>query len=209
LHDNGIECVADPSGLFLDQRPEPVAGTAVTVALDGKRPLIGEVQALLVPPSGGPPRRAVSGIDHARAAMISAVLARRARLARVLDSDIYLSTVGGMRLTDPSSDLAVAMAIASAARDQPLPTNAVVIGEVGLAGDLRRVIGMERRLAEAARLGFTTALIPHGVQNVPREMCAMQAKTITGALGLLEEIAVNPTADDGNGPPQAGGAPTP
>ena len=190
LHDNGIECVADPSGLFLDQRPEPVPGTAVTVTLDGKRPLIGEVQALLLPSPNATPRRAVSGIDHARAAMISAVLTKRAEMLRLATSDIYLSTVGGMRLTDPSSDLAVALAMASAYRDQPLPGTAVVIGEVGLAGDLRRVTGMERRLAEAARLGFTTALIPHGVKSVPSELCAMPAKTLNGALGLLQEIAV-------------------
>ena len=189
LHDNGIECVADASGLFLDQRPEPVSGTAVTVTLDGKRPLIGEVQALLAKPAGGTPRRAVSGIDYSRSEMIGAVLSRRAKM-NVLDHDIYLSTVGGMRLTDPSADLAVAVAMASAYRDLPLPTTAVVIGEVGLAGDLRRVGGMERRLAEAVRLGFTTALIPHGVRTVPSGLCAMQAKTISGALGLLHEIAV-------------------
>jgi DNA repair protein RadA/Sms len=190
LHDNGIECVADPSGLFLDQRPEPVPGTAVTVTLDGKRPLIGEVQALLLPSPNASPRRAVSGIDHARAAMISAVLTKRAKMFSLAASDIYLSTVGGMRLTDPSSDLAVALAMASAYNDLPLPGTAVVIGEVGLAGDLRRVTGMERRLAEAARLGFTTALIPHGVKSVPGELCAMPAKTLNGALGLLQEIAV-------------------
>jgi DNA repair protein RadA/Sms len=115
--------------------------------------------------------------------------------------DIYLSTVGGMRLTDPSSDLAVAVAMASAYRNQPLPTTAVVIGEVGLAGDLRRVTGIEHRLAEAARLGFTTALTPHGVKSVPSGMCAMQAKTITGALVLLEEIAVAAPCDDGDGWP--------
>jgi DNA repair protein RadA/Sms len=203
LHDNGIEGVVDASGLFLDQRPEPVSGTAITVTLDGKRPLIGEVQALLVPPANNStPRRAVSGIDHSRAAMISAVLARRAGMRGVTALDIYLSTVGGMRLTDPSSDLAVAVAMASAYRDQPLPTTAVVIGEVGLAGDLRRVGGMDRRLAEAARLGFTTALIPHGVNTVPDGMCVMQAKTISGALGLLQEFAVNPPqADDDPGPP--------
>jgi DNA repair protein RadA/Sms len=181
--------VADASGLFLDQRPEPVSGTAVTVTLDGKRPLIGEVQALLAKPAGGTPRRAVSGIDYSRSEMIGAVLSRRAKM-NILDHDIYLSTVGGMRLTDPSADLAVAVAMASAYRDLPLPTTAVVIGEVGLAGDLRRVGGMERRLAEAVRLGFTTALIPHGVRTVPSGLCAMQAKTISGALGLLHEIAV-------------------
>jgi len=174
----------------LDQRPEPVSGTAITVTLDGKRPLIGEVQALLARPGGGMPRRAFSGIDPSRAAMIGAVLSKRASV-NVTDLDIYLSTVGGMRLTDPSSDLAVALAMASAYRDQPLPTTTVVIGEVGLAGDLRRISGMERRLAEAARLGFTTALIPHGVKSVPSGMCAMPAKTINGALGLLQEIAVN------------------
>lgn len=188
LHDKGIDCVGDPSGLFLDQRPEPVSGTAVTVTLDGKRPLIGEVQALLSVPTFSNPRRAVSGIDHARAAMITAVLEKRASL-RVSACDVYLSTVGGMRLTDPSSDLAVAMAIASAYADLPLPATTVVIGEVGLAGDLRRVTGIERRLAEAARLGFTCALIPPGVKNVPSGLRAIEADTIIAALLVLKDIA--------------------
>ena len=194
LYESGIECIADPSGLFLDQRPEPVSGTAVTVTLDGKRPLIGEVQALLVPTYNTTPRRAVSGIDQSRAAVISAVLAKRCNMPAVLNADIYLSTVGGMRLTDPSSDLAVALAMASACRNRPLPTSAVVIGEVGLAGDLRRVSGMERRLAEAARLGFTTALVPHGIKSVPAGMCVLPAKTINGVLALLGEITVKEPA---------------
>jgi DNA repair protein RadA/Sms len=192
LHDNGIEGVADPSNLFLDQRPTPVAGTAITVSLDGKRPLIGEVQALLAPSSGGSPRRAVSGIDHARAAMITAVLEKHARLT-IAANDIYLSTVGGMRLTDPSSDLAVAIALASAYVNLPLPTTAVMIGEVGLAGDLRRVSGMQRRLAEAARQGFTTALIPAGSDSrsdvVPPGMRALSAPTIVAALEHMIDIA--------------------
>lgn len=192
LHDNGIEDVSDPSNLFLDQRPAPVAGTAITVTLDGKRPLIGEVQALLATPGGGSPRRAVSGIDHSRAAMISAVLEKHGRLA-VGVNDIYLSTVGGMRLTDPSSDLAVAMALASAYADLPLPTTAVMIGEVGLAGDLRRVGGMERRLGEAARQGFSIALIPDGDdprrEIVPNGMRALRAPTIAAALQHMKAIA--------------------
>lgn len=188
LHDNGIEDVADPSRLFLDQRPAPVAGTAITVALDGKRPLIGEVQALLATPNGGSPRRAVSGIDHARAAMITAVLEKHARLNLASD-DIYLSTVGGMRLTDPSSDLAVAIALASAYVNLPLPTTAVMIGEVGLAGDLRRVHGMDRRLAEAARQGFNIALIPPGHQAVPPGLHALCAPTIVAALEHMVDIA--------------------
>ncbi|WP_409430491.1 DNA repair protein RadA [Mycobacterium sp. SMC-16] len=190
LHDNGIECVADPSGLFLDQRPAPVSGTAVTVSLDGKRPLIGEVQALIGSPSAGSPRRAVSGIDSARAAMITAVLEKRARLP-VGTNDIYLSTVGGMRLTDPSSDLAVALAIASAYTDLPLPATAIAIGEVGLAGDLRRVTGMDRRLAEAARLGFTTAVVPTGIESPPRGLRVLPAENITAALRVLRKITEN------------------
>jgi DNA repair protein RadA/Sms len=188
LHDNGIEGVADPSGLFLDQRPQPVSGTSVTVTLDGKRPLIGEVQALIGSASAGSPRRAVSGIDSARAAMITAVLEKRAHL-NVGQNDIYLSTVGGMRLTDPSSDLAVALAIASAYADIPMPTTVVAIGEVGLAGDLRRVTGMDRRLAEAARLGFTTAVVPPGVKDVPAGLTIMSADNISGALRALRTIS--------------------
>ena len=194
LHDSGIEDVSDPSNLFLDQRPAPVAGTAITVTLDGKRPLIGEVQSLLAKPAGGSPRRAVSGIDHARAAMITAVLEKHSRL-NIAENDIYLSTVGGMRLTDPSSDLAVAIALASASMDLPLPTTAVMIGEVGLAGDLRRVSGMERRLSEAARQGFTVALIPagcrHGTEaaNVPPGMRTLAAPTIVAALHHMVDIA--------------------
>lgn len=188
LHDNGIEDVADPSHLFLAQRPAPVAGTAITVTLDGKRPLIGEVQALLATPSGGSPRRAVSGIDHARAAMITAVLEKHASV-NVGANDIYLSTVGGMRLTDPSADLAVAIALASAYANLPLPTTAVMIGEVGLAGDLRRVSGMERRLAEAARQGFNIALIPPGCDGLPAGMRALAAPTIVAALEHVIDIA--------------------
>ncbi|TPG31163.1 DNA repair protein RadA [Mycobacterium hodleri] len=188
LHDNGIEGVADPSGLFLDQRPQPVSGTSVTVTLDGKRPLIGEVQALIGSASAGNPRRAVSGIDSARAAMITAVLEKRAHL-NVGQNDIYLSTVGGMRLTDPSSDLAVALAIASAYADIPMPTTVVAIGEVGLAGDLRRVTGMDRRLAEAARLGFDCAVVPPGVKDVPTGLTVMSADNISGALRVLKSIA--------------------
>lgn len=188
LHDNGIEGIADPSGLFLEQRSEPVAGTAITVALDGKRPLIGEVQALLATPSGGSPRRAVSGIDHARAAMITAVLDKHGGLP-IAAGDIYLSTVGGMRLTDPSTDLAVAVALASAYTELPLPATTVVVGEVGLAGDLRPVSGMDRRLAEAARLGFTTALTPPGAPAAVGGLRTVAAANIGAALRHLADIA--------------------
>jgi DNA repair protein RadA/Sms len=190
LHDNGIEGIADPSGLFRDQRPAPVAGTAVTVTLDGKRPMIGEVQALVAETSAGIPRRATSGIDSSRAAMILAVLEKRAKLP-LGKCDVYLSTVGGMRLTDPSSDLAVATAIASAARDVPMPADAVFIGEVGLAGDIRRVTGMDRRLAEAARLGFKSAMVPPGVKDAPPGLRISTIEDIGSLLHGVRRITDN------------------
>ncbi len=190
LQDKGIQCVADPSGLFLDDRPEPVPGTSVTVALDGKRPLIGEIQALLAKPANpaAPRRAAVSGIDQSRVAMINAVLDNRAGLP-ISAMDVFLSTVGGMRLTDPSCDLAVAMALASAFIGSALPATLVVIGEVGLAGDLRRVTGMDRRLAEAARLGFTTALVPAASGQPPKGLRTLEAATISQALRIVGELA--------------------
>jgi DNA repair protein RadA/Sms len=189
LQDNGIQCISDPSGLFLDERPEPVPGTAVTVTLDGKRPLIGEIQALLAKPANpAAPRRAVvSGIDQSRVAMINAVLDNRAGVP-IGAMDVFLSTVGGMRLTDPSCDLAVAMALASAFIGSALPATVVVIGEVGLAGDLRRVTGMDRRLAEAARLGFTTALVPAGSGQPPKGLRTLEAATIGQALRMLADL---------------------
>ena len=131
--------------------------------------------------------------------MIIAVLEKRA-MVPIGAMDIYLSTVGGMRLTDPSSDLAVAMAMASAFITRPLPATTVVIGEVGLAGDLRRVTGMERRLAEAARLGFTTALVPAGCGPAPTGLRTLEAATIGEALRTMvslteSRLRVVPAAD--------------
>ncbi len=197
LQDNGIQCVADPSGLFLEQRDSPVPGTAVTVTLDGKRPLIGEIQALLAaPPYDGAPRRiVVSGIDQSRVSMINAVLQKRARIPIGM-LDIYLSTVGGMRLTDPSADLAVAAAMASAVTGDPLPSTLVVFGEVGLAGDLRRVTGMDRRLAEAARLGFSVAVVPVGCGAPPAGMRIIESATVNDALRAVLALDGRGTAPE-------------
>ncbi|MDT7594693.1 MAG: hypothetical protein QOJ06_239 [Pseudonocardiales bacterium] len=159
LTDDGIVCLPDPSGLFLSHRDGAVAGTAVTVVVEGKRPLLGEVQALVAESALANPRRAVSGLDSSRVAMILAVLERRGRV-RLIGSDVYTATVGGMRVVEPAADLAVALAVASAAGDLLLPPHTVAIGEVGLAGEVRQVTGLRRRLAEAARLGFRHALVP-------------------------------------------------
>lgn len=165
LHEDGIACVDDPSGLFLHHRTDPVPGTAVTVAMDGKRPLVGEVQGLTVKTEIPAPRRAVSGLDYNRVAMVLAVLQSRGRVF-LGKHDVYAATVGGMRLAEPAADLAIALAIASAECDTALPAGWVILGEVGLAGEVRKVTGVARRLAEAERLGFTTALVPPGSERL-------------------------------------------
>ncbi len=169
LRDDGIVGIADPSGLFLGdggRREIPVAGTAVTVAVEGRRPLMAEVQALVAGAGIASPRRAVSGLDAARVAMVLAVLERRAGLT-LADAEVFAATVGGMRVTEPAGDLAIAMAVASAKRDIALPTELVVLGEIGLAGEVRRVAGIDRRLDEASRLGFTAALVPPDASGSP------------------------------------------
>ena len=149
----GINQVTDPSGMFLSRGDAPVSGTCVTVTVEGKRPLIAEVQALVVKSSTPQPRRVTNGVDSARVAMLLAVLERRAGL-RVGDSDVYVSTVGGVRLTEPAADLAIALAIASAVQDKPIAHNLVAFGEISLAGEIRKVSNGKIRANEAQRLGF-------------------------------------------------------
>ena len=126
-------------------------------------------------------------MDQSRVAMINAVLDNRAGIP-ISAMDVFLSTVGGMRLTDPSCDLAVAIAVASAFTGNPLPATLVVIGEVGLAGDLRRVTGMDRRLSEAARLGFTTALVPAGSGQPPKGLRTLEGASVGTALRMMGEL---------------------
>lgn len=159
LSEDGILELPDPSGLFLSRHAQPVPGTCVTVALEGRRPLVAEVQALVAATALSNPRRATSGLDSSRVAMVLAVLERRAAV-RLADRDTYVATVGGVRLGEPAADLATALAVASAAHDRPLTPGLVAVGEVGLAGEVRPVSGLSRRLTEARRLGFTTAIVP-------------------------------------------------
>ncbi|WP_216402730.1 DNA repair protein RadA [Arcanobacterium phocae] len=164
LIDSGIRGLADPSGLFLSARNLTVPGTCVTITLEGRRPMPVEVQALRVP-AGGPPRRTTSGVDSSRVAMMIAVL--QSRLGIAYDrSDVFVSTVGGAKATEPSVDIATALALASAAADLPLAPGVVALGEVSLTGELRPVVGIQQRINEAARLGFNIALIPASADNV-------------------------------------------
>ncbi|WP_075727578.1 DNA repair protein RadA [Corynebacterium aquilae] len=157
----GIVEIPDPSGLFLSHRDAAPDGTAVTVAMDGVRPILAEVQALLVDSPSKNPRRAVTGLDSTRVPMVLAVLSARAGLDSAA-KEVYIATVGGMRIAEPASDLAVALATASAAAARPLPESTVIIGEVGLAGEIRRVPNVARRVQEARRLGFSHAIVPKG-----------------------------------------------
>jgi DNA repair protein RadA/Sms len=178
MHDRGIRGLADPSGLFLSRHSDPVPGTCVTVTVEGRRPLLVEVQALVAPSAIPSPRRAVSGLDSARLAMALAVLERRCKL-RLHDREVFAATVGGVKLTEPAADLAVCLAVASAGRDFPLPPDQIAIGEVGLAGEVRPVSAVPRRLAEAARLGFRHALVPSGCDPAATGSAAPDGLTVT------------------------------
>ncbi|QFG23749.1 DNA repair protein RadA [Actinomadura sp. WMMB 499] len=161
LSEVGIVGLPDPSGLFLTRREEPVPGTCVTVTLEGRRPLVAEVQALVAKSHLPAPRRATSGLDTSRVAMVLAVLAQRCKIS-MHEQDVYVSTVGGVRLSETSVDLALALSVAGSTVEQSLSSSLIALGEVGLAGEARVVPGVQRRLAEAARLGFKHAVVPRG-----------------------------------------------
>jgi DNA repair protein RadA/Sms len=161
LSEVGIVGLPDPSGLFLTRREEPVPGTCVTVTLEGRRPLVAEVQALVAKSHLPSPRRATSGLDTSRVAMVLAVLAQRCKIS-MHEQDVYVSTVGGVRLSETSVDLALSLAVAGSTVEQSLSGSLIALGEVGLAGEVRVVPGVQRRLAEAARLGFKHAIVPRG-----------------------------------------------
>jgi len=167
LGESGLIGLPDPSGLFVSQRRDPVPGTCVTVTLEGRRPLLAEVQTLVAGSALDIPRRVTSGLDASRVGMVLAVLQRRADL-KIGKQDVYAATVGGVRLTEPSVDLAVALALASAIANLSVPGGLVAVGEVGLAGEVRRVSGVQRRLAEAERMGFRRAIVPAGSGGLPR-----------------------------------------
>jgi DNA repair protein RadA/Sms len=159
MTDGGLAEVANPSALFLGERTIQVSGSAVFAGVEGTRPLLVEIQALVAPSSLGTPRRAVIGWDSGRLSMLLAVLDARCGLG-LGGNDVYLNVAGGLRIAEPAADLAVAAALLSSAHDQPVPEGLVVFGEIGLSGEVRPVSQVDARLKEAAKLGFTRALIP-------------------------------------------------
>jgi len=200
MGEHGLAEVADPARAFLAEHDGPAPGSVIAPTLEGSRPLLVEVQALVAPGPGGTPRRTASGVDVNRVALLVAVLARRAGIG-LATHDIYVNLAGGLSVDEPALDLPLALALASSLRDRPIRPGTVAIGEVGLLGELRSVTGLERRLREAARLGFDRAIVPRPSRSGS-----------VGEVPGLEIVAVGSlreAIDAAFAPPRTGSAGTP
>ncbi len=193
MTEKGLKGVSNPSAIFLSQHAEPVPGSCVMVTLEGTRPMLVEIQALV--DSGGPsPRRLSVGLDRDRLAMLLAVLHRHAGIA-CMDQDVFVNAVGGVRISEPAADLAVLLAIASSLRGKPLPKGFFAFGEVGLAGEVRPAPRGQERLKEAAKLGFSVAVVPKA--NLPRKpqakefdgLCIHAVERVEQALQIVRGLA--------------------
>ncbi len=184
MSETGMREVTNPSEILLPSHLAPAPGSAITVSMEGRRPLVLELQALTMPTAYGLPRRLATGIDPNRLALLLAVLERRGR-TMVSKDDVYLNSAGGFRLKETAVDLATIAAVASALRDQPLPAGAVFVGEVGLGGEVRPVGRLEPRLREAAALGFKAAWTPKQKVEVPAGMKIRAVSTIDELLEAL------------------------
>lgn len=186
MHDTGLCEVPNPSELLLAGRPLGTPGTCVACVMEGTRPILAEVQALVSPSSLSVPRRTSNGLDYNRAAMLLAVLEKRGGL-RFSNADVYLNVIGGLRLDEPAADLSVVIAAASAAQDKPVSDQLAAIGEVGLTGEIRAVGQLSQRLAEIRRLGFTQCIIPRsGTKDlsVPDGLELLRAKNVREAIAV-------------------------
>jgi DNA repair protein RadA/Sms len=184
MGEGGLLTVDDPSQVFLADRQPGVSGSVVVPTVEGRRPLLVEIQALVAETKAPLPRRQHHGVDAGRVPMMAAVLQRRCGLP-LSGADLYVMAVGGARVHEPAADLAIALAIASSGSGEPFPADAVAVGEVGLGGEVRSVNSMERRLMEAARLGFTRAIVPRSTAAVAIDLELIRVATISEALGEL------------------------
>jgi DNA repair protein RadA/Sms len=183
----GLKPVPNPSALFLAERPENVPGSAVLCCMEGSRPILVEVQALVGTATLGNARRTASGVDPNRLALLLAVLDKRAGLNLVTD-DVYVNVAGGMAVDEPAADLAILAAVASSLRNRPLLPHTVVFGEVGLAGEIRATSQAPLRLREAAQLGFSRCVVPDGnatAGDAPTGMQVVGVRTVGEALDVL------------------------
>jgi DNA repair protein RadA/Sms len=211
MTERGLVEVANPSALFLAERRGNVSGSAVFAGIEGTRPVLVEVQALLSPSSGGSPRRQVVGWDQGRLSMLLAVLEARCGMS-LGQNDVYLNIAGGLRIAEPAADLAVAAALASAATDRPTSAGSVYFGEVGLSGEVRQVAQAEARLREAAKLGFTGATLPRRVARGGRTPPApegLQLEEVGHLADLVAIFAEESVKGRGAGGKKGEGAPPP
>lgn len=187
MEDGGLAEVPNPSEALLAGRPDGAPGTCVTCVMEGVRPVLAEIQALVVPSSLGNPRRVSNGFDYSRSMLLLAVLEKRGGLM-IGGCDAYMNVIGGLYLEEPAADLAAILALASSFRDRPVPHDLAAIGEVGLTGELRAASALGQRLAEVQRLGFTKCLIPKRVQgklSVPKGLELIQVSNIREAMAAL------------------------
>jgi DNA repair protein RadA/Sms len=198
MGERGLVGVPDPSALFLADRQAGVPGSVVAPVLDGQRPLLVEVQALVAPSPAPAPRRTAQGIDGGRLAQVLAVLERHAELP-LGRCEVHVAVAGGVRVPEPGADLAVALAVASSALGRPLAGDLVACGEVGLGGELRQVHRTERRLAEAARLGFTRGVVPRSAPDPPAGMRVARSGSIVDALRVTRVMPAPPSRVDTRG----------
>jgi DNA repair protein RadA/Sms len=176
--------VENPSQAFLAERSTDVAGSAIAVTMEGTRPLLVEIQALTNLSAFAYPRRTANGFDMGRLLLLTAVLSQRVGL-KLSSQDVFVNVVGGLKIAEPAADLTVALAMASSFRNQPIAPDLVVIGEVGLSGELRTVAQAQRRLIESARLGFKRALVPQSLlkmKDPPEGIELIGARTVSQAM---------------------------
>jgi len=189
MTEQGMVEVANPSEAFLAERLPNTAGSAIAVTMEGTRPLLVEIQALASTTSFGQPRRTANGVDFNRLLLLVAVLSKRVGL-RLFDQDVFVNVVGGLRISEPAADLALALAIASSFQNRPLPADMAAVGEVGLSGEIRTVSHLSRRLHEAAKLGFSRCIVPathRTMRDVPEGMKAIPARSLADALAAAVE----------------------
>lgn len=189
MHDTGLYQVTNPSMMFLDGRPDNISGTSVVCTLEGTRPILAEIQALVTKTAFGMPRRTSTGIDYNRIAMLIAVLEKRVEI-HLTNFDSYVNVIGGLRIDEPAADLAVICAIASAYRNFVIPDSCVLIGEVGLTGELRTVHGLDKRIAELEKLGFKKCIVPKSGEKALARIkdCKIEilfARNVVEALAFL------------------------
>ena len=180
----GLEAVPDPSGLFIGDRRPGIPGSIVTPALEGHRPLLVEVQTLVASSQLAQPRRSCQGLDSGRLSLLLAVLERRAGVG-IQAMDVYANAVGGVKVVEPGADLAICLGLASAVSSIPIDASTVACGEVGLGGEIRQVGRIERRLAEASRLGFTHAVVPRSAPDVDAPIELLRVPSLAAAVELL------------------------